>query len=83
MAAIAWHGKQFSDEVVAEFFPLIEQYGTIREIREESGQLWHCGTLVRNDRAARAGSSACVPLDGAPGSIREVDRQGCNEGIRN
>lgn len=26
MAAIAWHGKQFSDEVVAEFFPLIERY---------------------------------------------------------
>jgi len=26
MAAIAWHGKQFSDEVIAGFFPLIEQY---------------------------------------------------------
>lgn len=26
MAAIAWHGKQFSDKVVAEFFPLIDQY---------------------------------------------------------
>ncbi len=25
IAAIAWHGKQYADEVVAEFFPLIEE----------------------------------------------------------
>jgi 3-methyladenine DNA glycosylase AlkD len=26
MAAIAWHGRQYPDEVVARFLPLIEQY---------------------------------------------------------
>ncbi len=26
IAAIAWHGKQYSDAVVEKFFPLIEQY---------------------------------------------------------
>jgi 3-methyladenine DNA glycosylase AlkD len=26
MAAIAWHGKQYPDEVVSEFLPLIEKY---------------------------------------------------------